>query len=873
MVNPDGGSCSVMLGDYTAYNYGAASMRKTFLVSPGNAVLTISYAAVLEDGGHTAGEQPFFRVRVYNQSNNELSCGTVNVYANDGQPGWNNTGAIQWRPWTNLFIPLSGYIGQNITIEFTVGDCSQGGHYAYAYVEASCNPMSLTSNSGGCSGTVNLQAPPGAASYQWNTGATTQSINVTTSGYYSVQVIPVTGPACAITLDTNITINANPPTPNFTNNAPVCYGTPVSFQNTSVAAPGDPITQYSWDFGDGSPLNNQQNPQHTYTNPAGGNYNVTLTITTQGGCVESITYPVTQPPQLTTPTNSVIESCPGACNGQAIVAPQGGVQPYTYAWTTGGNPIGGNNPALTNLCAGNYSVVVTDNMGCTQNANINVGSGTPPTITNIAVTHTSCPGSCDGSITITAGPNVTQYSVDNGVTFQAGNVFNNQCAGNYNIVVQDANGCQATGNAQINSVNTLNIIPGPNQTICIGQSTTISVNGNGGTAPLVFIWDNGLPNGTSHNVNPASTTVYSVYVQDANGCTTPPVQITVNVHPPLQVVALQDQSICPGQQANITAQAAGGNGGPYTYTWTDGVNNYNGQNQTVSPTTTTVYTVTATDNCTTPVATDQVTITVNPVPNVTFTADNLQGCSPVAGTFTNNTDPNLTGSCLWDFGNGVTSNNCNPTYNFTQPGCYNITLTVTSPQGCVGTLTQNQYICVWPNPVADFIPTPQPTNILSPQIQFTNTSQGATIYSWDFAGLGNSNDVHPVFTFPDQDPGTYMVCLQVENQYGCIDDICKPVIIDDYFTIYVPNAFTPTGDGINDIFIPIIDGIDPESYEFMIFNRWGELIFQTNNPQKGWDGTHRGVNAQQDVYVWKIIVKDAIEHKKRTYYGHVTLLR
>lgn len=1017
MVYP-GGSCSAALGDFSGLGYGAAQVRQTFLVTSGDAILTLNYAVCLEDGGHAANEQPYFKMRVYDASGNSISCAQYEAVAGDGQSGWQTSGIWQYKPWTTVFIPLAPYIGQNITVEFTVGDCSQGGHAGYAYVDASCSAMAFNMSAQSvCQGQpITISAPSGAASYLWNTGATTQTITTSTAGNYSVTVTPVTGSACAITLDTIVQSFPNP-NANFNDDAPACAGEIVNFNDNSNAGSAT-IDTWEWDFGDGN-TSTLQDPSHTYA--AGGTYTVTLTVTTTDGCTDTqthnvtittggspiinpagpfcataapvtltanlaggtwsatcgtcinastgsfdpglatvgnntITYTITgacggsdtetiviedisldnisvtnidcfgncngtitltatgasqysinggtsfqgtgnfnalcaggfsilvespigcqatglasinQPAALTIPSSSTDEICFGSCDGTAGVNPSGGTMPYSYAWSNGA----GNVANVNSLCAGNYTATVTDDNGCVQTANITI-SGPPQLVINsITEVDETCSNSCDGSITINA-PLASQFSIDNGATFQASNVFTNVCSGNYNIVVEDAAGCQATGLANITTPNPLNIVAGPNSTICIGQSATVSATANGGTAPLTLIWDNGLPNGSPHTVTPAVNTTYTVYVQDANGCQSNPVSVTVTLNPPLQVTALSDQAICPGETASISASASGGNGGPYTYIWDDGSGNQlSGANQIVSPAVTTVYTVTASDNCGTPVTTDAVTITVNPLPVVSFNADNLEGCTPVAVNFSNTTNATLTGSCFWDFGDGTTSADCNPSHVYTTPGCYTVTLTVTSPEGCVASSTITDMICVFAYPVAEFSFGPQPTDILNTEINFTNETSLGVAYDWDFGGLGTSQQTNPTFVFPNDDPGSYNVCLATVSADGCADTVCHVVVIDDMFLLFVPNTFTPDGDNINDLFFPVVDGYIDGSFQLLIFNRWGDLIFESSSPETTWDGTHNGIISKEDTYVWKIIVKDAVSGKKRDFVGHVNLLR
>ena len=197
-------------------------------------------------------------------------------------------------------------------------------------------------------------------------------------------------------------------------------------------------------------------------------------------------------------------------------------------------------------------------------------------------------------------------------------------------------------------------------------------------------------------------------------------------------------------------------------------------------------------------------------------------------------------------------------------------------------------VTVFPVPVADFTFTPTTTTILNPIIDFTNTTAGGSTYSWDFgdgnilpAGSGNiANGTHSgttsgTYMNPTHiygDTGTYTITLTATNQFGCTDVISYDIIIEGEYVIYVPNSFTPDGDGINDYFLSQGIGIDRDNYKMMIFNRWGELIFETENPDLGWDGMYRGVMSQTDVYVWKI---RTLDHKTlpHEYIGNVTLLK
>ena len=228
-------------------------------------------------------------------------------------------------------------------------------------------------------------------------------------------------------------------------------------------------------------------------------------------------------------------------------------------------------------------------------------------------------------------------------------------------------------------------------------------------------------------------------------------------------------------------------------------------------------------------------------------------------------------SCFWDFGIGGTSTDCTGptvTYNL---GSYDVSLTITDANGCMNTLDSMNVINAFAYPTADFSFGPQPTTILNSTIEFTNMSAGGTQFLWDFAGLDQSSDYDGLYTFPDT--GVYVVELLAISDEGCADSISYPLVIGPELIVYTPNAFTPDGDNVNDVFMPSILGHIDTSYELLIFNRWGEIIFQSQHTSFGWDGTVDGTLAPSEVYVWKITMRAEATNMDHTFQGHVTLVR
>jgi gliding motility-associated-like protein len=214
-------------------------------------------------------------------------------------------------------------------------------------------------------------------------------------------------------------------------------------------------------------------------------------------------------------------------------------------------------------------------------------------------------------------------------------------------------------------------------------------------------------------------------------------------------------------------------------------------------------------------------------------------------------------------------------YVYSSPGSYEVALTITSNQGCSATGTLAQDIEVYPYPDANFTWEPLPPNILENEIQFINQTSLGSTFEWDFGILGSSNLPNPTITLPLVDQGFYPVCLVATSIYGCTDTICNIVDIESILLLYVPTAFTPDGDGINDVFYPVVSGISRDDYTFRIFDRWGNLVFESNDIDEPWLGNYDGGEhyVQNDVFVWQMKCKLLESGDNKEYFGRVTLVR
>jgi gliding motility-associated-like protein len=299
----------------------------------------------------------------------------------------------------------------------------------------------------------------------------------------------------------------------------------------------------------------------------------------------------------------------------------------------------------------------------------------------------------------------------------------------------------------------------------------------------------------------------------------------------------------------------------------------------VSPASTTNYTITVTDGCTTLPASAIITVTILPLPVIAFSPNVTSGCFPTCITFTDLTT--VAGGSIaswnWDLGDGTTSVLQNPsTHCSYAAGTYDITLTATTTGGCSASSTINNMITIFPQPVAQFTFGPQPTTTETPTINFTDLSIDATNWLWDFGDATNlfqpnsSNQMNPIHMYGDT--GQYCVTLIVQSIGGCPDTTINCLRIEPEYTFYIPNAFTPNGDEMNNVFAP--KGQNIVEFTMRIFDRWGNMIFKSNSINDGWNGKvqNMGLVVQEDVYVYNIVIKDNLG-KKHQYIGHVTVVK
>ena len=402
-------------------------------------------------------------------------------------------------------------------------------------------------------------------------------------------------------------------------------------------------------------------------------------------------------------------------------------------------------------------------------------------------------------------------------------------------------------------------VPLPDVTVVLDEADNCTAN------PTVA-WVSDVSDGNECNLEEITRT-YSV--TDDCGNVTLVEQLIVILAVPAPIDAGPDDLICEGETITLTA----GNPWGVPVSWNPSNPPLDGQ--PFSPTQTATYTVTA-DNlgC---LSTDDVTITVEALPVTDFIADTTAGCAPFTVNFTNmSVGSSALVDCIWEI-NGETLTGCNSVaYTFESGGLYDVSLTTTTINGCSNSLTYTDLITVEEMPLAAFTASSTQISTMNPLVDFTNNSIGASTYLWDFGDetLGSSEE-NPSHTFPDEETTAFVVELIAFTELGlCTDTAWLTINVEEELLFYVPNTFTPDGDSYNEFFKPVFtSGFDPYDFTLLIFNRWGETIWESHDASVGWDGTYNGGIVPQGTYTWRIEFKTSATDERVLVTGHVNVLK
>ncbi len=718
----------------------------------------------------------------------------------------------------------------------------------------------------------------------------------TAQNTYTVQLIVNTA-NCRDTVKVPITINIKP-TANFTF-TPIsgCPTLTVNFTNTSISA-----TSYSWTLGNGS-SSTATNVSQAYSNTLSTNqiYTVSLSASTGFGCADTKTATLTVFPK---PTASFTLNALAGCSPVVATFSNTSVGAITYFWKFGD---GGTSTSSASTLTHTYSnstlfiqtytaqLVATSINGCKDSTTTGVavypipvftvtmvpGSGCSPLNVNFppvlgAVTYLWDFG--DGSPTNTS-PNPTHTFTNNANTNQT-----------FTVVLVASNAFMCVGTTSVFPVVFGNPVASFNLSPNAGCSPLLVTFTNSSTFSNAYLWD--FADGTTSTaVNPThtftntSSTVNQAFTPTltaitSNGCTKSAVS-SLTVFPRPKAAFNVDTPSCSPKLLTFTNSSIGAG----SYEWNFGgvttfaVNeSHQYINNTTGNLTNTVQLIAISGNsCKDTLV---VSIFVHPKPEFTIIAQPDSGCTPLSVVF-----PAISGANTyqWQFGDGSTSGNSNPTYVFYNNSpfekLFTVQLIALNSYGCRDTSAKT--IKVFPKPIALFQANPNTVFVPNNPVLCSNLSSGAVSYNWKFGDNETSTEVNPSHNY--QQAGSYQITLISTNARGCKDtfDLPSKIIALLESGIDIPNAFSPNGNGgnggsfnskdiNNDVFHPVISGVD--KYELNIFSRWGELLFVSKDINIGWDGYYKGKLCTQDVYIWKIIAT-TIDDKKINRSGDVLLLR
>lgn len=777
------------------------------------------------------------------------------------------SGSIQWLsaptsagPFTNVTGATSG--------SFVTGPLSSGMCY-YAKVSG-CGPAlssntvcvtvnpspTITVNSTSiCAGSVANLTANGATSYVWSTGANPTGVNTATASPAATTSYTVTGTTagCTGTAVANVTVMPMP-VPTATNNGPVCTGGVI---NLGAGGGGT----YSWS-GPNSFSSTLQNPSITpATIPNGGVYTVSVSL---AGCVATATTNLV----ITTPTASATNTGPYCAGATIHLAASSGTG---YTWKgPGGYTSSVQTPTIANstsAMSGIYSLTV--NLGtcfATASTSVTVYALPSPSISSNSPVCINMPINFTGSGGVSyawLGPNFVSNAQN--PTIPNSTMGNN---GTVTLTVIDANNCTNTVTSVV-VVNPQPVVAAFGATVC--QNSAVNLVANGGTS---YSWTG--PGGFTSNVqNPSipnaqvsASGQYNVIVTDANTCTNTAVA-NVEVDPQPVANIQTNSPICINNVLMLSGL------GGVSYAWT-GPNGFfsTAQSPTINANSvayTGNYSLTVTDakGCTATIAQQA---TVNPLPSVSLTSDVTKGCPPLCVNYTCQASPSIA-TYNWTMGDGSTGINPVESACYNKAGTYTVNVTVTDVNGCTNATSYT--VAAYPYPVADFNYDPiKPVENID-EVHFTDATYSASVtaWSWFFNSTAQytSSEQNPNFTYTDA--GEYAVALVVKSDHGCTDTVVKNVLVGEDFGIYLPNAFTPNGDGLNDTFHA--KGFGVSKFEMQVFDRWGEKIFDATDMKDAWDGTYtvKGTKTiSEGVYTWRAKVT-SVYGKTKELTGHVTLIK
>ena len=786
---------------------------------------------------------------VINPSCSNLNNGQIDISISGGTPAYSYT-------WSNgqSTQDLVGVGAGNFSL--TVTDAF-GCNQTATFNLTAPTPLNITFNTntiacyGAATGQVNSTVTGGVQpySYFWSNGATTPNISNVVAGNYTLTVNDAGG--CTFSASSPIQQPTNPLIITASVSPINCNGASTGLIDISVSG-GTMFYSYAWSNGAIS---------QDLQNVSAGNY--TLILTDGNGCVYDSSFSISQPAQpLSSQMSQVNLFCQNGNNGFVNLTVSGGVQPYTYQWSNGPTT-----QDIFNLTAGTYSVVITDAIGCQINDTVTITQPAIPFALTGTIGNVSCFGGASGTIdiTVTGGNPTYSYVWSNGASTQD---LTNIPAGNYNVVVFDSQGCQTSQSFTITQPSfalQANAVVS-NLDCATFETGGIDVSVYGGNAPYTYQWSTGANSEDLSNLGPGT---YTVFITDLNNCQIALLETITAPSEPMVISSVVQNISCNGLSNGQIELFVSGGIGPYSVIWANGMTTMSIDSLNAG---TYEAVVTDANGCE-----NELTIQVSqPAALVSLFYSSAQfACIPDTIHFSYPmTDPNL--SYAWDFGNGQTSNQQNPSVVFDNVGCFTVSLTVSSNNGCTIDIVSDSLVCTVQGPSAGFYSTTNSINYYTGELNLFDNSEGSiSSYLWSFGDASpNSTEMNPIHYYPHYDPQSYLVQLTVTDSNGCQDTAEYLYELIEDFNVYVPNSITVNGDQFNEGFLPVFSNVDLlKSYEMEIFNRWGQLVWSSDQPAEAWYGRYKDArDVQLGVYTWKIKYTDN-KSVTRTIAGHLNVIR
>lgn len=795
---------------------------------------------------------------------------------------------LQWNPTTGLDNPAvsNPTATPATTTTYTLGVVDANGCVNADDIEITVNPLP-TADAGVdqtiCDGDVaNLNAT-GGTQYAWTpatdlSDATIASPQATPSATVTYTVTVTDANGCEDSDDVTVTVNPLPVVDAGTDDE-ICDG-----ETVQLSASG--AQDYSWspaaDLDDAAVANPVFDGSSTTT--------LTVTGTDANGCSDTDDVEIVVNPLPVAAFDEPDDVC---LNQQTVIADNSSGNNLVYDWNFGdGNSSSDVSPTHTYATDGTFTIdlTVTDVNGCeataSQNATVfplpepqmNIFDGQEFCEFEVIQFENETQGSIANVIWdfgdnafLPAFPN-TQSNLDNPTFFYDNFAFSPYTV---TLVIFDDNGCLDVQQTTI----VINDKPEPDfsaTTVCDGNATSFTDESTSfSTAVNGWTWDFGDNFGTSSNQNPSYTYqqpgVYTAQLiaENAAGCTDTVVgDVIVN---PTPAVSISGIDTCLNDETSFTNSSVPQDNTITDWSWDFGDgNSATGVDAThtyADHGTFTVSLTATTDSGCVNTGTTQVQVFPNPEPD--FAMQTAEGCTPHEVLFIDQTTiaTGLLDSYFWDLGNDTTSTSANPVNVYQDSGYYDITLSVTSAEGCNTEVTVQNAVRANITPVAEFEILKETVSLLDASLLMEESSQHALTYYWNLGDGTTSNDILPEHTY--EEPGIYDVVLIVENG-DCSDTDFGQIKVEPLFTFYVPSAFSPNDDDINETFFGTGEAI--KEYNMKISDRWGELLFESNEMEFGWDGTYKGKQVEAGTYVYEFFILD-IYLRDHIYTGHFQLVR